>query len=139
MKILCMLYLLLGYSLDVPSRVMAHSADEVMKTLEGGPIPKELVEATKNLEATAGQKSSREDTHARQHELLEQYVRLIKERKCKEAIANIAKFDAAIVGSRNQGNEEEENRLRQVRDKTAAFVKEGCADTSASTHQTPLQ
>jgi hypothetical protein len=69
----------------------AHSAEEVQKAFDRGPIPKELLEATKNLEATAGQKSMREDAHERQHELLEQYIRAGKERKCTEAMSDISK------------------------------------------------
>ncbi len=138
MKTLCVLYfLLLGSSLSVPVITLAHSADEVIKTFDRGPIPTELLQATKDLEAAAGQKSSREDAHARQHELLEQYIRAGKERKCTEAMADISKFDEAIVRFRDQGNEEEENALRQVRDDTAAFVKADCSDTSANIYQTP--
>jgi hypothetical protein len=130
MKIICVLACFLGWSLQNPANMVAHSEEEVAKAFDRGPIPEELLGATKDLEATAGQKSSREDAHERQHKLLEQYVRAGKERRCTEAMADIAKFDAAIVDHRNQANSQEENALRQVRDETATFVKTECNDTS---------
>lgn len=137
MRILCVMCFLLGWSLYDPENTVAHSADEVMETFDRGPIPKELLEATRELEATAGQKSSREDAHARQHELLEQYTRAGTERKCTEAMADIAKLDAAIVRSRDQGNAEEENKLRQIRDDRAELVKVECTGTSVDKYQAP--
>lgn len=47
-------------------------------------------------------------------------------------MADIAKFDAAIVDRRNQAETEEETTLRQFRDDTAAFVKSECKDTSVN-------
>lgn len=137
MKTLHVLYFLLGCSLYVSGNTLAHSVDEVMKTFDRGPIPNELLEATKELEATAGQKSTREDAHARQHDLLEQYSRAGKERKCMEAVADISTFDEAIVGFRDQGNAEAENKLRQVRNDTAAFVKAECSNTSVGHFNAP--
>lgn len=130
MRILCVMCVLLGWTLYEPKNTVAHSAEEVMKTFDRGPIPKELLEATKELETTAGQKSSREDAHAKQHELLEQYTRAGTERKCTEALADIFNLDAAIVRSRDQGNAEEENKLRQIRDDRAELVKLECTGTS---------
>ena len=137
MRILCVMCFLLGWSLYDPENTIAHSADEVMKTFDRGPIPEELLEATKALEATAGQKSSREDAHARQHELLEQYSRAGTERKCTEAIADITKVDASIVGSRDQGNTEQENNLRQIRNVRAELVKEECTGRSVDKYKAP--
>lgn len=137
MKVLCLLCSLLVVCLWNAGNTAAHSADEVMKTFDRGPMPKELLDATRDLEDTAGQKSSREDAHARQHELLEQYIRAGKERKCTEATADISTFDAGIVESRDQGNAEAEKTLRQVRDDTAAFLEAECTGTSVNKYQTP--
>ena len=115
MKILCVLGSLLGWLLYEPVNSVAHSADEVMQTLDRGPIPSELLEATKALEATAGQKSIREDAHAKQHELLKQYIRAGTDRKCSEAIADIAKLDASIVRTRDEGNVEDEKNCHRSR------------------------
>jgi hypothetical protein len=128
---------LLGWSLYDPGNTVAHSAEEVMKAFDRGPIPNELLEATKELEATAGHKSIREDAHARQHELLEQYPRAGMDRKCTEAMADIPKLDAAIVRFRDQGDAEEENKLRQIRDDRAALVKVECTGTSVDKFQAP--
>ena len=136
MRILCFM-LLLVWSLYDSEETVAHSADEVMKAFDRGPVPKELLEATKELESTAGQKSSREDAHARQHEVLEQYSRAQTERKCTEALTDISKLDAAIVRSRDQGNTEEENNLRQIRDDRTEWVKGECGGTSVDTYQAP--
>ena len=136
-KILYLMFSSLSFLLfDAPCAV-AHSADEVKQVFDRGPIPKELLEATKELDATAGQKSIREQAHAKQHKLLEQYIRAGTERKCTEAIADISRFDEAIVDFRDKGNSEEENKLRQVRDDTAAFVTAECADTSVKQFQAP--
>jgi hypothetical protein len=137
MRIWCVMCVLFVSSLYDPEYTVAHSADEVMKTFDRGPMPKELLEATKELEATVGQKSSREDAHARQHELLEQYSRAQTERKCTEALTDISKLDTAIVRSRDQGNTEEENNLRQIRDDRTEWVKGECPGTSVDKYQAP--
>ena len=137
MRLLCVMCVLLGWSLYGPENTVAHSSDEVMKTFDRGPIPKELLDATKELEATAGQKSTREDAHARQHELLEQYSRAHTERTCTEALTDISKLDTAIVRSRDEGNTEEENKLRHIRDDRAEVVKADCRGTSVDKYQEP--
>ncbi|MEP7152542.1 MAG: hypothetical protein ABI856_12600 [Nitrospira sp.] len=118
------LFSLLGYD-TLPAA--AHGADEVQKLFDRGPIPKELLEATKNFDATAGMNSVREEAHAKQHHLLEAYTRAAAERKCREAEADIGRLDTAIVDFRDQGNAEEEHTLRQTRDERAAFLAAECA------------
>jgi len=109
----------------------AHNVDELRAIFEQTPIPKELMEATRELNATAGMKSIREEAHEKQHTLLEQYVRARADRKCREALTNISEIDQEIVDVRDQGSPEIEQKLRQLRDATAAFVATKCAATSA--------
>ncbi len=135
--ILCLMFSILSFLIFDAACAGAHSADEVKQVFDRGPIPKELLEATKELDATAGQKSIREEAHAKQHILLEQYIRAGTERKCTEAIADITRFDEAIVDFRDKGNSDEENKLRQVRDDTATFITAECADTSVKKFQAP--
>lgn len=111
-----------------PASVAAHSADEVQQLFERGPIPKELFEATKELDATAGMKSLREEAHGKQHRLLQSYMQAAAERRCKEAEVDIGRLDIAIVDFRDQGNAEEEHKLRQQRDERAAFFTAECAE-----------
>jgi hypothetical protein len=91
---------------------MAHSAEEAGKAFDRGPIPGELLEATKDLEATAGQKSSREEAHEKQHKLLDQYVQAGKERKCTEAMADISRLMRPLLSFANQAKVQQENALR---------------------------
>lgn len=118
------LFSLLGYD-SLPAA--AHGADEVQKLFDRGPIPKELQEATKELDATAGMKSMREEAHAKQHHLLDAYILAAAERKCREVEADIGPLDAAIIDARDQGNAEEEHTLRQTRDERASFLATECA------------
>ena len=63
----------------------AHSLEEVKEVFEHEAISPELVDLTKELDVTAGMKSVREQVHAKQHHILEQYVRARTERKCTES------------------------------------------------------
>lgn len=114
-----------------PTYAGAHNVDELKAVFEQTPIPEELMEATKELNATAGMKSIREEAHEKQHTLLEQYVRAQVDRTCRESLANISEIDQEIVDVRDQGSPEIEQKLRQLRDATAAFVATKCAATSA--------
>jgi hypothetical protein len=114
-----------------PIHAGAHSVDELKAVFEQTPIPEELIEATKELNATAGMKSIREEAHEKQHALLEQYIRARTDRKCRESLANISEIDQEIVDVRHQGSPEIEWKLRQLRDATAAFVATKCAAISA--------
>ena len=125
---LCQLCCLTGYLIGGEGFAAAHSMDEIQQTFAPGPVPKELLEATQQLEVTAGQKSTREDAHHKQHSLLEQYVRALRERKCTEAMADISRFDEAIIDFRDKANSEEEHKIREARDNTAAIIKEECRD-----------
>ena len=51
---------------------------------------------------TAGMNSIREQAHARQHHILDQYVRAHTERKCAEFLATIPRLDQEIVASGNE-------------------------------------
>jgi hypothetical protein len=121
-----LLYGLLPY----PAHVRAHNADELKAVFEPTPVPQELLEATKELNATAGMKSIREEAHDKQHALLDQYLRAVLDRQCRESLENITQIDRQIVEVRDTGNTEPEQDLRHLRDETAAFVEAKCADTS---------
>ena len=108
----------------------AHSLKEIDQLFEEEAIPAELVELTKELEATAGAKSIREEVHARQHDVLDQYIRARTERKCAEALAGISRLDEEIVYLREQGQQEHEHAQRKERDDKAAFITEHCSSTS---------
>jgi hypothetical protein len=113
-----------------PAHVSAHNADELKAVFEPTPVPVELLEATKELNATAGMKSIREEAHDKQHALLDQYLRAVLDRQCRESLENITRIDRQIVEVRDTGNTESEQDLRHLRDETAAFVETKCADTS---------
>jgi hypothetical protein len=113
-----------------PAHVSAHNADELKAVFEPTPVPQELIEATKELNATAGMKSIREEAHDKQHALLDQYLRALLDKQCRESLENIARIDRQIVEVRDTGNTEPEQNLRHLRDETAAFVEAKCADIS---------
>ena len=110
----------------------AHSLEEVKQLFEQEPIPTELEELTKELGTTAGMKSVREQAHAKQHQILEQYVRARTERKCAESLTTISRLDQEIVDLQERGQHEQEQAQREVRDMTAAFIAESCTPTSLS-------
>ncbi len=113
-----------------PPRACSHSLDALRALFDGGPVPRELLESTRELEATAGHKTTRETAHAEQHRLLEEYLRAGLERRCTEAVADVSQLDHAIVRFRDEGQAEEEQALRQDREEKAAFLKTKCAGTS---------
>jgi hypothetical protein len=103
-----------------------HGLDEIDRLFEGEPIPSELVELTSELDMTAGAKSVREQVHDKQHQILEQYIRARRERKCEEAFTSVSRLDLEIVVLQERGLHEEEHAKRKVRDDTAAFIKNSC-------------
>jgi len=107
----------------------AHSLEEVQQVFEQEPISPELVELTKELEMTAGMKSLREQVHAQQHQILEQYVRARTTRKCADSMLMLPRLDQEIARSQEQGQITEEQKLREMRDTTAAFITKTCAST----------
>lgn len=113
-----------------PAHVGAHNIDELKAVFEPTPIPQELIEATQELGATAGMKSIREEAHDKQHALLDQYVRALLDKQCRESIENISRIDRQIVEVRDRGSIEPEQNLRDLRDETAAFVETKCTATS---------
>ncbi len=129
--------LVLAVSCHSPLSAAAHSANDLQELFERGPIPKELLEATRELDATAGMKSSREEAHARQHELLDAYLRAAAERKCREAGEAIGLLDTAIVASRDAGKTEEEQTLRVRRDEQASFLQDECVQAAPGTLLVP--
>lgn len=120
-----------------PVSALAHSANDLQELFDPGPIPKELLEATRELDATAGMKSSREEAHDRQHQLLDAYLQAAAERKCREAGEAIGPLDAAIVTSRDAGKTEEEQELRVRRDEQASFLKGECVQAAPGTLLVP--
>lgn len=129
MKVQCLLCLCLGILLFKTTHALAHSADELKAVFDQTPIPEELLEVTKELGGTAGMKSIREAAHAKQHEILEQHVRALADRKCRQSVTNISVIDGEIVDFRDKGTTEVEQKLREIRDDTAAFVETECTDT----------
>ena len=111
---------------------MAHSEKAINEAFPRGPIPPELIEATRELESTAGMNSLRGETHAKQHRLLEQYLKAGLQRTCDESRAALLRFDEAILVARNSADVEEESKLRHKRDEVALLITESCAaDTPA--------
>jgi hypothetical protein len=108
----------------------AHSLHEIDRLFEGEAIPTELVELTKELDMTAGAKTIREQVHAKQHAVLEQYVQARTDRKCTEARTSISRLDLEIVALQERGEHEEEQIRRKIRDDTTAFIKESCGSTA---------
>ncbi|MDR4480176.1 MAG: hypothetical protein R3B37_10600 [Nitrospira sp.] len=127
------LWLLCSFScllLFAQTRAFSHSLDALRAVFDGGPVPRELLESTRELEATAGHKTTREAAHAEQHRLLEEYLRAGLERRCTEAFADVSQLDHAIVRFRDEGQAEEEQAMRQDREEKEAFLKTNCAGTS---------
>lgn len=122
-----------------PIQVGAHNIDELKGVFEPTPVPQELIEATKELDATAGMKSIREGAHDKQHALLDQYVRALVDKQCQESIDNIARIDRQIVDVRDQGNTESEQNLRALRADAAAFIEAKCTPTSIENPPNPQQ
>ena len=81
---------------------------------------------------TAGMNSIREQAHARQHHILDQYVRAHTERKCAEFLATIPRLDQEIVAFRERGQHEEEQAQRKAGDDTAALIAETFLSTALS-------
>lgn len=111
---------------------MAHSEQAVRNALDRGPIPEELIDATRELESTAGTNSLREEAHAKQHRLLEQYLKLGWQRTCEKSRAALTRLDDAILVARDSANVEEESRLRHARERVALVIAEICAETSSN-------
>jgi hypothetical protein len=108
----------------------AHSLQEIDRLFGDEAIPAELVELTNELDMTAGARTVREQAHAKQHEILEQYLQAHTERKCTESRTRISRLDLEIVALQEQGQHEEEQARRLERDETAAFIKKSCSATS---------
>ncbi len=103
-----------------------HSLEEVQQVFEQESIPPDLVEVTQELETTAGMKSIREQIHAKQHHILQQYVRARTTRKCADSMLMLPRLDQEIVGFLEQGQTKKEQELRKIRDTTAAFIAANC-------------
>jgi hypothetical protein len=104
----------------------AHSLQEIDRLFEDEAIPTELVELTKELDMTAGARSIREQFHAKQHAVLEQYLQARTDRKCTEARTSISRLDLEIVALQERGEHDQEQARRTIRDDTAAFIKQFC-------------
>ncbi len=137
MKAQYLFCLSLGVLLLNSPHALAHSAEQLKAVFDQTPIPEELLEATKALGDTAGTTSIREAVHTKQHEILEQHLRALADRKCRQSITNISVIDGEIVDFRDKGITEVEQKLRERRDATAAFVEVECTEASVKSSQTP--
>ncbi len=117
--------------------VGAHSAEQLKAVFDQTPIPEEISAATKALGDTAGMNSIREAAHIKQHELLEQHLRALADRKCRQSITNLAVIDGEIIDVRDKGLTEVEQTLRERRDATAAFIEAECTEVLVKPSQTP--
>lgn len=115
---------------------MAHSEKAINEAFPRGPIPLELIEATRELESTAGMNSLRGEAHAKQHRLLEQYLKAGLQRTCDESRAALLGLDEAILVARNSADGDEELKLRHKRDEASLLITESCA---ADTPPLPAQ
>lgn len=116
----------------LPTDAAAHSLQDISRLFGDEAIPTELVELTKDLDMTAGAKTIREQVHAKQHAVLQQYLQARMERKCAEARTDISRLDLEIVALQERGEHEEEQGRRKLRDDTTAFMKESCRATAIS-------
>lgn len=115
--------------------VRAHSEQAISEAFPRGPVPPELIEATREFESTAGMNSLRAEAHAKQHRLLQQYLKAGWQRICDESRAALPRVDEAILVARDSANVEEESQLRRKRDEMALIIAETCAETSSSPSQ----
>lgn len=116
-----------------PTHVDAHNVDELTTLFEPTPVPQELMEAAKELDATAGMKSIREEAHNKQHALLHQYIKALADKQCRESLDKISGIDREIVEARDKGSAETEQKLREQRRDTAGFVDKKCTGTQVET------
>ena len=132
-KALCLIGSYLGLLLFQPPGAVAHDLKELREAFEQEPIPRELMDVTKELEMTAGMNSLREQAHAKQHQLLKGYLHVRTERICTESLANISRLDQEVVDLRDQGQHEAEQAERKERDVTTGVIAEMCTSPSMST------
>ena len=132
-KVLCLMFSCLGLLPFQPTDAVAHGLKELREAFEQEPIPPELMEVTKELENTAGMKSIREQAHAKQHQLLKEYLRARTERICTESLENIPRLDQEIVDLRDQGQHEEEQAERNKREVTTGVIAETCTSPAMNT------
>ena len=88
-KALGLIFSCLGLLPFQTTDAVAHHLKELREAFEQEPIPPELMEITKELEMTRGMRSLREQTHAKQHQLLKEYLSVRTERICTESLENI--------------------------------------------------
>ncbi len=129
--------LCLGVILFNSPHALAHSAEQLKAVFDQTPIPEELLEATKALGDTTGMNTIREAAHVKQHALLEQHLRALADRKCRQSITNISVIDGEIVDFRDKGITEVEQTLRERRDAMAAYIEAECTDALVEPSQTP--
>ena len=130
MRILYLSFSALVVLIFHPTWAIGHSADELKRIFDPGPVPQELEAATKELDTTAGMKSIREEARAKQHILLDQYVRALTERKCRESIANISELDQAIVELGTVDRLKRKTISGKSARKRARFVERECPATA---------
>ncbi|ULA70015.1 MAG: conserved exported protein of unknown function [Nitrospira sp.] len=116
---------------------LAHSERAIRDAFPQGPIPEEVAEATRELASTAGMNALRADAHAKQHRLLEQYLKAGWRRTCEDSQALLPGLDDAIRVARDSAHVEEEADLRRKRDDVAAIIVDSCAESSADLPSRP--
>ena len=132
-KALGLMFSCLGLLPFQPTDAVAHGLKELREAFEQEPIPPELMEVTKELEEMAGMSSLRGQAHAKQHQLLKEYLRARTERICAESLENIPRIDQEIVELRDQGQQEEEQAERNKRDVTTGVIAETCTTPATNT------
>ncbi len=131
-KALCLICSCLGFLPFQPPGAVAHDLKELREAFEQEPIPPELVEITKEVDMTAGMRSLREQAHAKQHQLLKEYLRARTERICTESLESIPRLNQEIVDLRGQGQHEEEQAERKERDVTTGVIAKTCTSPAMS-------
>ena len=80
-------------------------------------------------------KTFRASAHAKQHQLLEQYLKAGWRRTCADSQALLPSLDEAIRVARDAANAEEESNLRRKRDTVAAIIVATCTETNGPPSQ----
>lgn len=116
---------------------LAHSERAIREVFPQGPIPEDVAEATREFESTAGMSALRASAHAKQHELLEQYLKAGWRRTCADSQALLPSLDEAIRLTRDTGDVERESELRRQRDDVASIIVDACSDSAGDLPSQP--
>ena len=116
---------------------LAHSERTIREAFPQGSIPEEVAEATREFASTAGMGALRAEAHAKQHHLLEAYLKAGWRRTCEDSQALLPSLDDAIRVARDSAHVEEEADLRRKRDDVAAIIVDACVESSADLPSQP--